>query len=210
MHAQAKLGVKRIATVDWDVHHGNGTQSAFYADPNVLTISLHQNQLYPVESGKLEERGTGAGFGYNLNIPLPPGSGAGAYLSAFERVVVPALRKYQPEMILVSSGFDACGFDPLARMMLHSEAYRSMARAMKDVASELCHGRLVLAHEGGYSAVYAPYCGLAVMEELSGRRSAIADPFLAAVSGWGEQDLQPHQEKAIDRAAANLAGIGRA
>ncbi len=209
MHAQAALGVKRVATVDWDVHHGNGTQSAFYDNPDVLTISLHQNQLYPTDSGKVEERGTGAGLGYNLNIPLPPGSGSGAYLSAFERVVLPALRAYKPELILVSSGFDACGFDPLARMMLHSEAYRTMARMMKEAAAELCNGRLVLAHEGGYSAVYAPYCGLAVMEELSERKSTITDPFLAAVSGWGEQSLQPHQNKAIERAAANLAGIGR-
>jgi len=207
MHAQAKLGVKRIATVDWDVHHGNGTQGAFYDDPNVLTISLHQNRLYPVESGKVEERGAGAGLGYNLNIPLPPGSGAGAYLSAFDRVVVPALRKFRPELILVSSGFDACGFDPLARMMLHSETYRTMTRVLKDVASEFSQGRLVLAHEGGYSAVYAPYCGLAVMEELSGCRGAIEDPFLAAVSSWGEQDLQMHQAQAIDRAASNLDGL---
>ena len=209
MHAQSALGVKRIATVDWDVHHGNGTQSAFYDTPDVLTISLHQNQLYPADSGKVDERGSGAGHGYNLNIPLSAGSGVGAYLSAFERVVLPALRAYKPELILISSGFDACGFDPLARMMLQSEAYRTMTRMMKEAAAELCKGRLVLAHEGGYSAVYAPYCGLAVMEELSGFRSTVTDPFLAAVSSWGDQDLQPHQNEAINRAAANLSGIGK-
>lgn len=208
-HARAELGVGRIATVDWDVHHGNGTQSAFYDDPDVLTISLHQNQLYPIDSGKVEERGAGRGLGYNLNIPLPPGSGEGAYIAAFERAVLPALRAYKPELIMVSSGFDACGFDPLARMMLHSGTYRTLTRMMKEAAAELCGGRLVLAHEGGYSAVYAPYCGLAVMEELCERRGSVGDPFQAAVSGWGEQGLQPHQERAIERAAANLAGIAR-
>src|SRR4029453_2704177 len=103
-HARATRGLGRLAVVDWDVHHGNGTQKAFYRDPGVLTISIHQDRWYPAESGAMDERGDGPGLGYNINIPLPPGSGHGAYLSACERVVVPALRRFRPELIVVASG----------------------------------------------------------------------------------------------------------
>lgn len=99
-HARRAHGVARVAVVDWDVHHGNGTQLAYYSDPNVLTISLHQDSYYPVDSGGLAEIGSGAGLGANINIPLPPGSGDGAYRSAFERVVIPAISAFQPELII--------------------------------------------------------------------------------------------------------------
>jgi acetoin utilization deacetylase AcuC-like enzyme len=207
MYAKARLGVARVAVVDWDVHHGNGTQQAFYADPSVLTISIHQDNLYPANSGEVAENGAGAGVGYNLNIPLPPGSGGGAYLAAFERLIVPALRRFRPELIVVASGLDAGGFDPLGRMMLNSEHYRRLTQLVLEVAAEVCGGRVVLAHEGGYSALYVPFCGLAIMEELSGLHTAIADPFLEGSRSWGYQELQPHQATAIDRAAALLSRI---
>ena len=105
-HARATRGVGRVATVDWDVHHGNGTQKAFYRDPDVLTISIHQDRWYPRDSGAIDERGEGHGLGFNINIPLPPGSGHGAYLAAVERVVIPALHAFRPELIVVPSGFD--------------------------------------------------------------------------------------------------------
>ena len=111
-YALAKLGVSRVAVVDWDVHHGNGTQLAFYENPDVLTISIHQDNLYPTASGAMEDNGAGRGAGFNLNLPMPPGSGVGAYLAAFERVVVPALRKFKPELIVVASGLDANAYDP--------------------------------------------------------------------------------------------------
>jgi len=209
MHAKVVHKIGKVATVDWDVHHGNGTQQAFYDDPTVLTISIHQDRLFPTNSGGLEEIGSGPGEGYNLNIPMPPGSGVGAYLAAFERVVVPALRRFRPELIVVPSGFDAGGNDPLGRMMVHSDGYRRMTRLLMEVADEVCDGRLVLSHEGGYSATNVPYCGLAVMEELSGIRTAVADPWLPHMERWGGQDLQPHQEAAIDRAALALNRIGQ-
>jgi acetoin utilization deacetylase AcuC-like enzyme len=209
MHARAVHGVGRVATVDWDVHHGNGTQQAFWEDPSVLTISIHQDRLYPVTSGGLEENGAGAGAGYNLNVPLPPGSGVGAYLDAFERVVAPALRRFQPDLIVVPSGFDGGGLDPLGRMMLTSDAYRDLTRILMEAADDLCGGRLVLSHEGGYSAAYVPFCGLAVMETLTGRRTAVTDPWLPLMSAWGQQELQPHQAAAIDRAAALVPRISR-
>ncbi len=97
-----------------DVHHGNGTQQAFYDDPSVLFISIHQDGMFPADSGHLAQIGAGAGEGYNVNIPIPPGSGIGCYDAAVARVIVPALHAFRPELVLVSCGFDAAAFDPLA------------------------------------------------------------------------------------------------
>ena len=207
MHARATHKMGRIATVDWDVHHGNGTQWGFYKDPTTLTISLHQDNLFPADSGGLEENGEGEGKGYNINIPLPPGCGDGAYVAAFERVVLPALYKFKPEMIVVPSGFDASGVDPLGRMMVTSDGYRRMTRLLMKAADDLCGGKLVMSHEGGYSPMYVPYCGLAVMEELSGLPTGVEDPWLEHMLKWGQQDLQPHQDKAIAAAAKLVDNI---
>ena len=207
LHARAVHKLGRIATVDWDVHHGNGTQAAFYADPTTLTMSLHQDNLYPPESGGLSETGEGAGKGFNLNIPLPPGCGDGAYVAAFEKVVIPALYKFKPELIVVPSGFDASGVDPLGRMMVSSKGYRTMTRMLMKAADDICGGRLVMSHEGGYSAMYVPYCGLAVMEELSGIRTHVEDPWEPLMAQWGQMDVQPHQTQAIDAAARLLDEI---
>ncbi|WP_158810995.1 class II histone deacetylase [Beijerinckia sp. L45] len=197
MKARAARTIGRVAVVDWDVHHGNGTQQAFYDSAEVLTISLHQDGLYPLNSGKVSDRGEGSGEGFNINIPLPAGCGAGAYAAAFERIVVPALRAFKPDMIVVCSGFDASAADPLGRMMLHSGAYRGMTATLMAVADELCGGKIAMSHEGGYSASYVPYCGLAVMEQLSGIRTAIDDPFLSNFSAYPGHTLQPHQDAAI-------------
>ena len=204
-HARHAHGIKRAAVVDWDVHHGNGTQRIFYEDPNVLTISIHQDNWYPTDSGHLHQTGEGAGKGANLNVPLPPGSGRDAYIGTFERVVAPALRRFKPELIVIASGFDASIYDPLGRMMVTTTAYRRMTQIMLELADELCGGRLVLAHEGGYSAAYVPYCGLAVMEELSGTKSRIDDVFAPFVDVAGGHQLYPHQNDIIEKAAA-LAG----
>jgi len=207
MHARDVRGLERVAVVDWDVHHGNGTQKAFYSDPSVLAISLHQDNYYPPDSGHVHEIGEGAGEGFTINIPLPPGSGVGAYVAAFERVVAPALQTFKPELIMVASGLDANAMDPLARMMMHSDGYRQLTRIMLDVADEVCEGRLVVEHEGGYSAAYVPYCGLAIVEELAGIRGTIEDPFLPVFAGIGGQELQPHQDAAIAAAEANLSRL---
>ncbi len=204
-HARHAHGIKRAAVVDWDVHHGNGTQRIFYEDPNVLTISIHQDNWYPTDSGHIHQTGEGAGKGANLNVPLPPGSGRDAYVGTFERVVAPALRRFKPEIIVIASGFDASIYDPLGRMMVTTTAYRQMTQIMLELADELCGGRLVLAHEGGYSAAYVPYCGLAVMEELSGTKSKIDDVFAPYVDVAGGHQLYAHQNDVIEKAAA-LAG----
>jgi acetoin utilization deacetylase AcuC-like enzyme len=208
-HLRAARGVKRIAMVDWDVHHGNGQQSVFYGDPDVLTISLHQDLCFPPDSGYLDDNGEGDGEGYNINVPLPPGSGHGAYVAAYERVAIAALRRFQPEFIIAPCGFDGGFFDPLGRMMAWSETYRVMTSMLKAAAQELCGGRLVLTHEGGYSPAYVPFLGLAVIEELSGVKSPIDDPYAPICEHGGQQDLQPHQDQLIASAEALLARIGR-
>jgi acetoin utilization deacetylase AcuC-like enzyme len=208
-HAQAARGVERVAVVDWDVHHGNGTQQAFYDDPSVLTISIHQDNWYPADSGHLHETGEGRGTGYNINVPLPPGSGRESYLATFERVVAPALRAFRPDAIIVACGFDGSIYDPLGRMLLTSTIYRRLTETMLGLAAELCGGRLLLSHEGGYSAAYVPYCGLAVMEALSGVKSSIDDVFAATVDVVGGHELYPHQEAVIDAAAELARALSR-
>jgi len=206
-HARQVRGLRRVAVVDWDVHHGNGTEHAFYDDPSVLTISIHQDNNYPPNSGAMTDTGSGAGKGYNINVPLPAGSGVGAYVATFERVVAPALRNYRPELIIVASGLDASAMDPLASMMMTSDGYRKLTQVMLGVAHEVCGGRLVMCHEGGYSPAYVPFCGLAIMEELAGVRTELADPLLDLLASFGGQDLQPHQEAVLREAMKLAAGV---
>jgi acetoin utilization deacetylase AcuC-like enzyme len=201
LHARESLGMERVAIVDWDVHHGNGTEDAFYADPSVLTISLHADEIYPPGRGHVEDAGAGAGEGANVNVPLPDGSGHGAYLAAMERVVVPALRRFEPDLLIVASGLDASAFDPLGRQLLHSDSYRRMTELLLDVAAESCDGRFLLIHEGGYSEAYVPFCGVAVLETLVGEQR-VEDPFLESLVARPGQALQPHQDAAVQRAAA--------
>ena len=200
-YARKVRGVGRVAMLDWDVHHGNGTQNIFYEDPEVLTISLHQAGTYPPDSGKLEENGAGAGKGTNVNVNIPAGSGHAAYLYAMEQVVLPTLHRFKPDFIAVSSGFDAGGFDPLARMICDGETFRAMTKMVKAAAATLCDGRLALVHEGGYSATHVPFMGLAVIEELSGINTGVTDPFAAALVFHGGHTLLPHQAAAIEAAA---------
>ncbi|MDH4568661.1 class II histone deacetylase [Pseudomonas sp. BN414] len=203
--AKARHGVGRVAVLDWDVHHGNGTQSIFYGRDDVLTLSIHQDNCFPVGQGAAEERGTGAGLGYNLNLPLFPGSGDDAYRYAMERVIVPALERFEPELIVVACGFDANGVDPLARMLLHSESFRAMTAILREAADRLCGGRLVLVHEGGYAEAYVPFCGHAVIEELAGVRTEVEDPFLPMLEGQQPNaEFRAFQRQAIDRMAAAL------
>ncbi len=196
-HAFAARGVERVVTVDWDVHHGNGTQSGFYDDPNVLTISIHQDDCFPPESGSGSQTGEGRGEGFNINVPLPAGSGRGAYNAVMDRVVVPAIEAFKPDLIVIPCGFDANAYDPLGRMQLSSQAFRDMTRTVMQLAESVCGGRLVMCHEGGYSAAYVPFCGHAVIEEMSGAEHVIEDPFCEYIEAVAGQALQPHQEPAI-------------
>jgi acetoin utilization deacetylase AcuC-like enzyme len=142
-------GARRVAIVDWDVHHGNGTQAAFYDDPRVLFISLHQYPFYP-GTGAPDEVGNGAGRGHTANIALPRDQGPETYGYAFRRLVLPLLERFSADLILVSAGFDAHRRDPLAQMRLDRESYQAMGSALVDHAERAGHGRVGLVLEGGY------------------------------------------------------------
>jgi acetoin utilization deacetylase AcuC-like enzyme len=206
-HARTELGVERVAVVDWDVHHGNGTQSIFYTDPSVLTISLHQANCFPPDSGWVHENGEGPGRGYALNIPLPPGTGPAGYLYAMDHVVVPALEAFAPDLIMIASGFDASVLDPLGRQMLAASSYAELTARVMAAADRLCGGRIAVSHEGGYAPQYVPYCGLAVLETLSGVSTGFADPLAGVVAGWISEPLLDPQRAVADAAAELLPGI---
>lgn len=197
-YALDKLGAARIAFVDWDVHHGNGTEACFIDNPDALTISMHQADWFPRERGLVTDVGTKAGEGKNINIPLMPGCGHGAYLYAFERIVLPALRTYQPDIIFVPCGFDASIEDPLGRMMLFEDSYREMTQCLMTVADEICSGRLVFTHEGGYNGNTTPFLGVAVIETLTGGSTGIRSPNVSLRRDVGFQSLQYYQQRHID------------
>jgi acetoin utilization deacetylase AcuC-like enzyme len=168
---------KRFAVLDWDVHHGNGTEAIFYDRPDVLTVSIHQEWNYPLDTGAFADRGRGPGLGTNLNIPLPPGVGHTGYLSVMDHLALPAIRAFAPDVLIIACGYDAAANDPLARMMAHQGTFQAMTRQVMDLAADVCDGKLLLVHEGGYSDVYVPFCGHAVLAELSGSQIHAPDPY---------------------------------
>ena len=201
---RARHQVGKVAVIDWDVHHGNGTQAVYWDRADTLTISLHQTNCYPTHSGTPQERGEGAGQGANLNIPLLPGGGHQSYLTALDRIVLPALHRFRPDLIVVASGLDANALDPLARMLAHSDTYREMTRRLMQAADALCGGRLVMVHEGGYSEAYVPFCGQAILETLSGRRTQVIDPFLDFLMA---QQPPPEFDALEDRRLSDMARL---
>jgi acetoin utilization deacetylase AcuC-like enzyme len=165
--AQRERGVERVAIVDWDVHHGNGTEEIFRDDPSVLTISLHQDGLYPADTGGLDSGGEA-----NVNVPLPAGTGDDGYAHAFDRVVEPALRAFGPELLLIGAGQDASATDPLGRMSVTVPGFRALTDRAVALAGELCGGRVVAMLEGGYSLLHVPLANLAILEGLAGAAPA--------------------------------------
>ena len=177
--AQA-AGIERVAIVDWDVHHGNGTQEGFYRDPTVLTVSMHMDHgawgpSHP-QSGGVDERGSGAGVGSNLNLPLPMGSGDLTYSLAFEQFVEPALTAFAPQLLIIANGLDASQFDPNGRQLLTMNGFNRLARCARQFADEHCAGRLLIVQEGGYNPAYSAYCLHAATQGFLGQVSTLADP----------------------------------
>jgi acetoin utilization deacetylase AcuC-like enzyme len=179
-HAVANLGLDRVAIVDIDIHHGNGTQDAFYEDPSVLYVSTHQYPYYP-GTGHWRESGSGAGAGTTLNLSLPGGCGDEEYMLAMERVIAPRLRAYRPELVLVSAGYDAHHADPIdgALMRLSCAGYAALVTSLRNVAAELCSGHIVLALEGGYDLTALSWSVRNSVEALLGE-PITADPIGAA------------------------------
>jgi acetoin utilization deacetylase AcuC-like enzyme len=199
-HARREHGVERAAIVDWDVHHGNGAQEAFWDDPAVLTVSVHQEGYFPPGGGDLSERGGDGALGANLNVPLPPGTGHDAYLALTDEVLVPLVRDHRPDLLVLCSGYDSSAMDPMGRMLLHSDSYRALTQRFLALAEDVCGGRVVVVQEGGYSPAYTPFCGLAVLEALSGALAA-EDPFLEVFREMPGQGLTDEQRSYIAAAA---------
>ena len=149
-YAQRGYGVERVLIVDWDVHHGNGTQEVFYADPSVLFFSTHQYPCYPGSGGK-DERGMGSGSGYTVNVPMGVGADMGDYRRAFEEELCPAAERFGPDLVLISAGFDAHRDDPLASMGLLTADFGELTQMVVGIAEEYCDGRIVSILEGGYN-----------------------------------------------------------
>jgi acetoin utilization deacetylase AcuC-like enzyme len=154
-----KYGLERVAIVDWDVHHGNGTQHLFESDPRVFYVSLHEDPQYCYPgTGYRKETGTGPGQGYTLNLPFPPRSVDEDYLEALKKEALPRLRKFSPQFLLISAGFDGHQNDPLAHMNLSREGYREMAKLLLDLARETARGRVITVLEGGYNLEVLEEC----------------------------------------------------
>jgi acetoin utilization deacetylase AcuC-like enzyme len=181
-YALKRFNLGRIAIIDFDVHHGNGTQDTFYGDPKVLYISTHEFPLYP-GTGGLEETGIGEAKGTTVNIPLPAGSGDGEYLQVFDEVIVPVVKRFSPELILVSAGYDGHWSDRLAMMDLSVTGYAQMAGIIKGLADELCRGHLVLTLEGGYPLAALAASVKATFDVLLGEKD-IDDPLGHPPSGF--------------------------
>lgn len=162
-------GLRRVLIVDWDVHHGNGTQDIFYSTSSVLFLSIHQDgrTLYP-GTGHFDEVGADEGEGFNINLPLPPGVGDDVYLEALQRILPPIAREYRPDFIIASVGFDAHRKDPLGGLGLSATGYYRIASLVASLASELCGGRLVCVLEGGYNPKYVARCAVNTIAALAG------------------------------------------
>jgi len=170
-YALEKYNLERILIVDFDVHHGNGTQDTFYDEPRVMYISTHQYPFYP-GTGSVEETGSGAAKGTNVNIPLPSGCGDEEYLEVYEQVIVPLARRFSPQLILVSAGYDPHWADPLASMEVSTSGFERMAGIIKSLADEHCGGRVVLTLEGGYNLDALAASVKATFDALLGNRTS--------------------------------------
>lgn len=191
--ALAKFSINRVLIVDFDVHHGNGTQDTFYADPKVLYFSTHQYPYYP-GTGAVDEIGVGEGEGTTVNFPMAAGWGDEEYLRAFNEVLVPVSKRFQPELILVSAGFDPHWADQLAMMQVSITGFAQMAMILKNLADELCGGRLVFTLEGGYNLRVVAYSVKAIFDVLLGN-SGIDDPMGKAPQERKSSGFEEHIQR---------------
>jgi acetoin utilization deacetylase AcuC-like enzyme len=175
-----RSGVERVAILDWDVHHGNGTQEIFYRRSDVLAVSLHMphgawSDSHP-QTGSALEAGLGDGTGFNLNVELPYGSGDAAYTAAMDRAVVPVVDEFRPGLIVVAAGQDASQFDPNGRQCVSMAGFRRLGAIARDLAARHCDGRIVLVQEGGYARSYTAFCMHATLEGVLGLERSLDDP----------------------------------
>lgn len=177
--------LERVMIVDFDVHHGNGTEAIFYDDPRALFLSSHQMPLYP-GTGYIQDVGEGAGIGATINVPLLPGAGDAAFARVLNEVIVPAARRYQPQLLLVSAGFDAHWRDPLAQLNVSLSGFANTVRGLCELSDELCAGKMVVIMEGGYDLGALSYGVLNTLRQLQGRD--VTDPL--GQGGGKETDVE--------------------
>jgi acetoin utilization deacetylase AcuC-like enzyme len=182
-------GLSRVAIVDWDVHHGNGTQHIFEHDPRILFISTHQYPFYP-GTGAAHELGEGDGRGFTMNVPMDAGATDGDYVHVFETIIAPALDRFRPELVLVSAGFDTHERDPLAHMRMTSAGFGRIARTVTAVADRHAAGRLVAVTEGGYELSALAESLNAVIRVLAGDDAWLNETSIASATGRGERGAQ--------------------
>jgi acetoin utilization deacetylase AcuC-like enzyme len=190
--ALSRFNLKRVLIADFDVHHGNGTQDAFYSDPQILYFSTHQYPFYP-GTGWMDETGMGEGEGSTVNFPMVAGWGDEEYLRAFNEGLVPVARRFQPQLILVSAGFDAHWADHMAMMRVSIKAFAQMVMILKNLAAELCQGRLVFTLEGGYNLRVVASSIKAIFDVLLGN-SEIDDPLGKASMARKPEGFDEHIE----------------
>ncbi len=186
-HAQARRNCGKVLIIDYDVHHGNGTQDIFYADPSVLFISIHQSPFYP-GSGGLKETGSAGGAGYTLNAPVAGGHGDDSYERIFAEVVWPAAERFAPDLLLASAGFDAHWVDPLANMQLSLAGYDRLTRACLQMAERLCGGKIVFVMEGGYDLAALAHGWCNITRALLGS-DELSDPYGPAPRAASDGDI---------------------
>jgi acetoin utilization deacetylase AcuC-like enzyme len=173
-HLRVRFGMKRFMIIDWDVHHGNGTQEIFYSDPTVLYFSTHQMPLYP-GTGNMDEIGEGEGKGYNVNLPLPAGTSGEVYKEIVTELIDPLADEFKPEIIAVSAGQDAYFTDPIANLQFTINTYSHITKMLMEIADRHCNGRLTLALEGGYSLEALPRIIVAILATQAKLPSDIAE-----------------------------------
>lgn len=199
--ALARNRVDRVAIIDWDVHHGNGTQECFHDRSDVLTVSLHMSHgawgPSHRQTGGPEEAGTGPGEGYNVNLDLPLGTGDGGYLRAMSGVVIPVVEEFDPDLVIVAAGQDPAQFDPNGRQSVTMAGFRELGRAARELADRVCDGRLVVAQEGGYAPTYAAFCLHATLEGVLRLEPGLPDPlaFLPDDPGHADRAIQRTREE---------------
>ena len=192
-YLQKAHGARRVAIVDWDVHHGNGSQDAFYDDPSVLFLSTHQYPYYP-GTGAADEVGSGKGEGYTVNVPLPAGCGDAEYLAVFREVIVPAIERYEPDWLLVSAGFDSHRDDPLAAMAVTEQGFGVMADALLELARKHAGGRIAFLLEGGYDLSALRNSVATVLDRMRTEDAAILDADGRRIAPRIREVLQIHEK----------------
>ncbi len=187
-YAQQQFGIEKVMIVDFDVHHGNGTEAMLYDDPTTLFISSHQYPFYP-GTGAITDTGTGKGKGFTINIPLAGGHGDRSYAAFYEQIIWPAAKRFQPELMIVSAGFDSHWLDPIAGMRLSLAGYAHLTRELMKMADELCGGKIVFAMEGGYNLEALSHGMVNIAHALLGD-DTISDP-LGPPKDSHEPDIEP-------------------